>query len=137
MKRKFVSLLAAVLSLQMILSVLAVPVFAGDETTSGVYSCDFTQLAAGGVKTEYGTAESVIELDDYTTANLTYEGTYADADGKVYLTGGNNGKGAYTNGSYIEFTAPSDGTASFYANAYNYYINGTYISYNKSAGTAN
>ena len=131
--KKIISFITAA---AMLLSTLPCIAYAEDETVSGVYSCDFTQLAAGGAKTEYGTAESVITLDDYTTAYLTYEGTYADTDGKVYLTGGNDGKGAYTNCSYIEFTAPSDGTASFYANAYNYYIDGTYTSYNKSAGTA-
>ncbi|MGN0162193.1 MAG: sialate O-acetylesterase, partial [Candidatus Ornithomonoglobus sp.] len=99
-------------------------------------SCNFTQLVKDNVQTTYGTATDIIALDDYTTAYLTYADTYVSADGTVYLTGGNNGKGAYTNGSYIEFTAPSDGTASFYANAYNYYIDGTYTSYNKSAGTA-
>ncbi|MGN0183107.1 MAG: sialate O-acetylesterase, partial [Candidatus Ornithomonoglobus sp.] len=120
----------------MLFSLLTGTAFAENETANGEYSCDFTQLVKDGEATEYGTAASIITLDEYTTAYLTYEGTYADADGKVYLTGSNAGKGAYTNGSYIEFTAPSDGTVSFYANAYNYYINGTYTSYNKSAGTA-
>ncbi|MGN0106666.1 MAG: hypothetical protein ACI4A5_03065, partial [Hominilimicola sp.] len=129
--KKFISFITAV---AMIFAMLPSVVFAVDE--SEVYSCNFTQLVKDNVQTTYGTSTDIITLDDYTTAYLTHEGTYADTDGKVYLTGSNNGRGDCTNGSYIEFTAPSDGTASFYANAYNYYIDGTYTSYNKSAGTA-
>ncbi len=92
-------------------------VFAGDDETdvmseTDVYTCDFTQLVKDGADTYYGTAEDIIELDEYTTAYLTYEGTYVDADGKVYIKDDSpcNGDGKYENGSYISFTAPSDGS---------------------------
>lgn len=99
------------------------------------YICDFMTLVKDNAKTMYGTAEDVIALDDYTTAYLTYEGTYADTDGKVYLTGSNNGKGSLSKGSYIEFTAPSAGEASFTGNAFNYYIDGSYKGYNNKTVT--
>lgn len=79
---------------------------------AGDYSCDFTQLVTGGAETAYGTADDIIQLDEYTAASLTYEETYVSADGKVYLKSGTvcNGNGKYKDGSYISFTAPSDGT---------------------------
>ena len=84
-------------------------VLAAEEET---YSCDFTKLLKDGQETQYGNAEDIIQIDEYTTAYLTYEGTYVSADGKVYLKGGTavNGAGKYKKGSYIVFTAPADGT---------------------------
>ncbi|MCH5210067.1 MAG: hypothetical protein J1F01_03785 [Oscillospiraceae bacterium] len=78
----------------------------------GPYSCDFTKLVKNNAKTDYGNAGDIIKIDDYTTAYLTYEGTYVDADGKVYLKSGTitNGSGHANKGSYIAFTAPSSGT---------------------------
>lgn len=112
--KRFISLLMAV---SVAGTVFSFTVFAGDNETdvmseTDVYMCDFTQLVEDGADTYYGTAEDVIELDEYTTAYLTYEGTYVDADGKVYIKddGPCNGDGKYENGSYISFTAPSDGT---------------------------
>ncbi len=94
------------------------------------YTCDFSMLKNGEKLSDgnyvYGTSEDIIQLDEYTTAYLTYEGTYIDAEGKVYLTGENNGKGAYTKGSYIEFTAPSAGTISVLRNVYNYSVDENY-----------
>lgn len=97
------------------------------------YSCDFTKLVKDSAKTMYGTAEDIIELDEYTTAYLTYEGTYVDADGTVYLMGTNSGKGSYTNGSYIEFTAPEDGTVNFTLDYANYFIDETYTGYSSKS----
>ena len=112
--KRFISLLMAV---SVAGTVFPFAVFAVDGETevmseTDVYTCDFTQLVEGGADTYYGTAEDVIEIDEYTTAYLTYEGTYVDADGKVYIKddGPCNGDGKYENGSYISFTAPSDGT---------------------------
>ena len=78
----------------------------------GTYSCDFTKLITDGEDTMYGEADDIIRIDEYTTANLTYEGTYVSADGKVYIKddGPCNGDGKFENGSYISFTAPSNGT---------------------------
>ena len=75
-------------------------------------SCDFMQLVKDNADTYYGNAEDIIRLDDHTTAALTYEGTYVSADGKVYIKSGTtcNDDGKYKKGSYISFTAPSDGT---------------------------
>lgn len=98
-----------------------------------VYSCDFMQLVKDGAKTMYGTAEDIIQLDEYTTAYLTYEGTYVDADGTIYLMGTNGGKGNYKNGSYIEFTAPEDGTVSFSLDYSNYFIDETYTGYSSTS----
>ena len=46
-------------------------------------SCDFTKLVKDGQDTQYGNAEDIIQIDEYTTAYLTYEGTYVDANGAV------------------------------------------------------
>ncbi len=75
------------------------------------YSCDFTRLVKNGADTTYGTASDIVKIDSYTTAYLTYEGSYVSADGKVYLKSGTitNKAGLYKRGSYIAFTAPADG----------------------------
>lgn len=75
------------------------------------YSCDFTRLVKNGADTTYGTASDIVKIDSYTTAYLTYEGSYVSADGKVYLKSGTitNGNGKYKRGSYIAFTAPANG----------------------------
>lgn len=57
------------------------------------YEFDFSALIKNGEKTTYGNSTDIIS-DAYTKANLTYEGTYADIDGKLYLTGSNAGKGS-------------------------------------------
>ena len=105
------------------------------ELQNVTYTCDFTTLIKDNAATVYGTASDVIAIDKYTTAYLTYEGTYVSTDGKVYLKGANAGKGAVTEGSYIEFTAPSDGTAVFCASGYNYYFDGNYTAYSKTENT--
>lgn len=97
------------------------------------YSCNFKQLIKDGAETVYGKAEDIIQLDEYTTANLTYSGTYITADGALYLMGGNAGKGSYTKGSYIEFTAPSAGTVSYTGTYVNYFVDGTYVGYKDTA----
>ena len=93
------------------------------------YTADFTKLEA---KT-YGTAEDIIMLDDYTTAYLTHEGTYVDSNHVIHLTGTNTGKGAYTNGSYVQFTAPSDGTVSFDIAYANYFVGSDYKGYSSAS----
>lgn len=120
-------IIGLIVAAALVLAILPNVAFASGEN----YICNFMTLVKDNAKTMYGTADDIIALDDYTTAYLTYDGTYADTDGKVYLAGKNNGKGAYTNGSYIEFTAPSNGTVTFRASAYNYYIDGAYTSYSK------
>jgi hypothetical protein len=87
------------------------------------YMCDFTLLVKDGIKTDYGTASDIISIDANTTAHLTYEGTYVDADGTVHLTGADAKK---LTGSYIEFTAPSNGTVSYTGKDISYFINGQY-----------
>lgn len=100
-----------------------------------VYTCDFTQLVKDGADTTYGTSTDIYELDEYTTAYLTYEGTYVDASGVVHLTGSGSNKkdGQYVNGSYIEFTAPKDGTVSFTINYANYFVDSAYKSYSSAS----
>ena len=76
------------------------------------YTCDFTKLVKNSEQTEYGTADDKnIIIDEYTTADLSYAGTYVTADGKVYIKSDTicNGNGKYAKGSHISFTAPSDG----------------------------
>lgn len=95
------------------------------------YSCDLMQLVRGGADTYYGAAEDVIELDEYTTAVLTYEGTYVGADGKVYLKSDtiSNKDGRYKNGSYISFTAPGDGTLTVSGADISWFEGDTYMGY--------
>ena len=124
-------IISIIISAAMILAIMPNIAFADGEN----YVCDFTALVKDNAQTMYGTAEDIIQLDEYTTAHLTYEGTYVDTDGKVYLTGSNNGKGSLSKGSYIEFTAPSAGEASFTGNAFNYYIDGSYKGYNNKTVT--
>lgn len=135
---------AAVISASMALTAIPYEVFAvtdnfepqAQETAAeNVYTADFSKLVTDGANTTYGTSDDVIKLDDYTTAYLTYAGTYVSSDAVVYLMGGNNGKGALSKCSYIEFTAPSSGTVKVVAAAYNYYLNGTYTGYSKSENT--
>lgn len=155
---KFKKLLSIILAAAMVTPTMALPAFAEEDSgetveiveteqqaegnsdysdadlfADGNYSCNFASLVKNGADTTYGTAEDVIQIDDYTTAHLTYEGTYIKADGTLYLTGSNAGRGAYTNGSYIEFTAPSDGTLTPSFTYCNYYINGTYGGYSAEA----
>lgn len=101
-------IISVFITFSLMLSILPNIAFAGGEN----YVCDFTALVKDNAKTVYGTAEDIIQIDDYTTAYLTYEGTYVDADGKVYIKSGTvcNGNGKYSKGSYVSFTAPSNGT---------------------------
>ncbi|MGN1115995.1 MAG: hypothetical protein ACI4TH_05470, partial [Candidatus Ornithomonoglobus sp.] len=103
--RKLISIAAA---MSMLSPLVTVPETA---LAAELYSCDFTQLVQNGEDTVYGTEDSIIQLDDFITVSLTYEGTYVSSDGKVYLKSGTvcNGNGRYAQGSYIAFTAPSDG----------------------------
>lgn len=128
---KLKSLISAITAISMVFSML-VPLNASAEETA-VYSCDFTSLVKDGQVTQYGNEDDIIAIDEYTTAYLTYEGTYVDATG-VYLMGTNSGKGSYKNGSYIEFTAPSDGTVTFSFDYANYFIDEAYKGY--SSGSA-
>ncbi len=106
-KKLISALTAAAISLSTI-TPLAMTASAED----AVYTCDFTQLIKNGADTTYGTSTDIYQLDDYTTAYLTYEGTYVTAAGEVYLKSNTvtNGAGRYAKGSYIAFTAPSYGT---------------------------
>lgn len=109
--------------------------FAVKADSTKVYTCDFTQLVKDGADTYYGSEADIIALDDYTTAYLTYSGTYVGADAKVYLQSGGitNGAGKFALGSYIAFTAPSDGTVAATGNRIGYCIgtadSNEYISY--------
>lgn len=96
------------------------------------YICDLTSLVSGGADTYYGETDDIIELDKYTTAYLTYEGTYVSADGKVYLKSGtvSNGDGKYKKGSYIEFYAPYDGTLTVTGTDIGWFEGDSYIGYN-------
>ncbi len=96
------------------------------------YSCDFTRLIKNGADTTYGTANDIIKIDSYTTAYLTYDGTYVSADGKVFLKG-KSSTCAYTDSAYIEFIAPADGTVTCIgADNFNYSIDGGTRTYSKS-----
>ena len=128
---KIRKLTGIILSVAMIFSLL--PAFNVSAEEAQVYECDFTQLVKDGIDTTYGTSENIIKLDDYTTAYLTYEGTYVKADSTVYLYGSNNGKGSYKNGSYIEFSAPYDGTVNFTLDYANYFIDETYTGYSSAS----
>ena len=125
-------LVSGVVSAVMCMSLFAN--FAMGVQADDTYSADFGTLVKNNSDTQYGTAQDKsIALDEYTTLDLSYEGTHVSADGKVYLYGGNSGKGAYNNGSYIEFTAPADGTVSFTLDYANYYIDGAYKGYSSSS----
>lgn len=129
--KKFISIITV---LSIIMSMMTTfSVMAEEET----YVCDFSRLVKNSADTAYGTSTDIYELDKYTKAYLTYEGTYAAADGKVYLTGPNNGKAGTVKGSYIEFTALSAGKVTFTANAFNYFVDNAYTAYSKSKSTVN
>ncbi len=102
-------LISIITIMTMILSMLPTFTVTAEE---GTYTCDFTQLIKNSADTVYGTATDIYELDEYTKAYLTYEGTYITADGKLFLKSSTtvNGAGKYKKGSYIAFTAPSDGS---------------------------
>jgi hypothetical protein len=120
-------IVSIIISAAMIFALMPNIAFAGGEN----YVCDFTKLLKDNAKTVYGTAEDVIKLDDYTTAYLTYEGTYVDADGKVYIKSDTvcNGNGKYSKGSYVSFTAPSDGTLTVSGEAIGWFEGNTYKTY--------
>lgn len=143
MKKTVKKLIAAVTSVCMVCAGLALPsgisgnshVSVAYGETIGAYSCDFNQLVKSATEnTVYGTAANVISLDDYTTAVLTYEGTYAAPDGKIYLTGSgsNKGNGEYKKGSYIQFVAPADGKLEIKGSSLNYFDGETYKTYGGS-----
>ncbi len=121
-------IVSIIISVAMIWAIMPNIAFADGEN----YTRDFMSLVKDNAKTMYGTAADVIELDEYTTAYLTYDGTYVDADGTIYLMGTNGGKGSYKNGSYIEFSAPSDGIVSFSLDYANYFIDETYMGYSSA-----
>lgn len=130
---KLKSLTGIITSLSMVISMLpSMAVQAEGETD--VYSCDFTQLVKDSTDTAYGNAEDIISIDDYTTAYLTYDGTYVDADGKVHLRGSKptNGSSKYTNGSYVAFTAPADGSVTMKGEAIGFYLDNEYKQYGTS-----
>lgn len=133
--KKIISLITVLAMLWSFVPVMNIVVSAEDPT----YTCDFSQLVKNNADTAYGTATDIYALDEYTTAYLTYDGTYVSADGTVHITGGAtvNKAGAYKQGSYIAFTAPSDGTVAFKGNRIGYCVGNTesdtYISYGNSA----
>ena len=50
------------------------------ELAAASYTADFTKLVKNGAQTEYGTADDKnITIDEYTTADLSYAGTYVTA----------------------------------------------------------
>lgn len=109
-----------------------IELFDNGETENEPYSCDFTSLVKDGADTFYGTADDIIKMDEYTTAYLTYSGTYISADGKVFLKG-KSSTCAYTDSSYIEFTAPSDGTLSCTGeDNFNYSVDGGTRTYGRT-----
>ena len=133
MRNKMRQLISMTASLSIMATLITVP--QTSEAAAVTYTADFTQLIKDSADTMYGTESDVIALDDYTTAYLTYDGTYVSADGKVYLngSGANKGNGDYVKGSYIEFTAPGDGTVTFNLNYSNYFLDGTYKGYSSAS----
>ena len=130
-QKRFISLTVVIAICMSLFTSLTIPAQA---ETSDVYTADFTKLVKNNADTTYGTSADVIALDDYTTAYLTYEGTYVTADGKVYIKSGTvcNGNGKYAQGSYIAFTAPSDGELSVKGEAIGWFEGNTYKSYGGS-----
>lgn len=126
--KKIISLITTLAMCISMFSAFSVTSFAETDNT---YSCDFTSLVKNNEDTTYGTAEDIYNLDDYTKAVLTYEGTYVSADGKVYLksSAATNNKNSYSKGSYVSFTAPSNGNAEFEGSAIGVYIDNTYKGY--------
>ena len=94
-------IVSAVTAAAMLMPVLASAAYAEDNTelmaAKEPYVCDFSALVKDNTKTEYGTADDVIQLDDYTTAYLTYEGTYVDEDASIHtnINGTGNKYGNY------------------------------------------
>lgn len=113
--KRFISMMTVIAMALTFMPVINITASAEGET----YTCDFNQLVKNGADTTYGTATDIYTLDDYTTAYLTYEGTYVSADGKLYLKSNTivNGAGKYKKGSYIAFTAPYDGSIVIDGNA--------------------
>lgn len=120
---KFKRLISTVTATVIITSVFSSFTFTA-AAEGNIYTCDFTQLVKNGEDTIYGKEGDIYRLDENTKVYLTYEGTYVGADGKVYLCGGTavNGAGKYKKGSYIAFTAPSDGTVSVKGNRIGYCV---------------
>ena len=128
---KFKKVISQITTLAMCISMFSafsVTSFAENDNT---YSCDFTSLVKDNADTTYGTADDIYDIDDYTKAVLTYAGTYVSADGKVYLKSSKvtNANSSYSNGSYVSFTAPSDGKATFEGKDIGVYIDNTYKGY--------
>lgn len=132
MKKAMCKMTAAVISLSIVSPGIIPAQAVGSDDT---YSCDFTSLIENGTDTMYGTEDDVIVIDEYTTAHLTYEGTYVSADGKVYLKSDtiSNKDGRYKNGSYIEFNAPYDGTLTVTGADVGWFEGDTYMGYDLSS----
>ena len=132
--KRFISMMTVIAMALTFLPVMHISASAEGET----YTCDFTQLVKNDADTTYGTTTDIYTLDDYTTAYLTYEGTYVGADGKLYLKSDTivNGAGKYKKGSYIAFTAPYDGSIVIDGNAIGVCIgdesSDTYAGYNNN-----
>ena len=126
--KKVISLITTLAMCISMFSAFSVTSFAENDNT---YSCDFTSLVKNNADTTYGTADDIYDIDDYTKAVLTYTGTYVSADGKIYLKSSKvtNASSSYSNGSYVSFTAPSDGSAIFTGSALGVYIDSTYKGY--------
>ncbi|MGN0149270.1 MAG: sialate O-acetylesterase [Clostridia bacterium] len=127
---KFEKIISVMTVISIVFSILSSFTVLATETE--MYSCDFTRLVKNSADTTYGTANDIIKIDSYTTAYLTYNGSYVSADGKVFLKG-KSSTCAYTDSSYIEFTAPADGTVTCIgADNFNYSIDGGTRAYSKS-----
>ena len=103
-------ILGIIMSMTMCISLFAN--FAVGVQAEDIYKANLGSLVKNNADTSYGTAQDKsIVLDENTTLDLSYEGTYVSADGKVYLKSGTvcNGNGKYAQGSHIAFTAPSAG----------------------------
>ena len=126
--KKVISLITTLAMCISMFSAFSVTSFAENDNT---YSCDFTSLVKNNADTTYGTADDIYDIDDYTKAVLTYAGTYVSADGKIYLKSSKvtNASSSYSNGSYVSFTAPSDGKATFEGKDIGVYIDNTYKGY--------
>lgn len=128
MKREFYKIISMILAIFFVMPQTII-VSAQDGTA---HNCDFMQLVQNNSDTYYGNYDDIIVLDEYTTAYLTYSGTYVSADGKVFLRGGAicNNDGRYKQGSYIEFKPPYDGTVSLTSSDIGWFENEKYMGYN-------
>ena len=123
-------IISSIISAAMCMSLFAN--FAMGVRAENTYKADFGTLVKDSADTQYGTAQDKnIALDEYTTLDLSYEGTYVSADGKVYIKSGTvcNGNGKYAQGSHIAFTAPSKGELTVTGSDIGWFEENTYKGY--------